>query len=58
VLTRFYHIQETLSLGAPSWSDSGLGLISPGGLLTTRNFTDTNSPMRFYRVRAMRPLAP
>jgi hypothetical protein len=59
VLTRNYHLQKRLSLdpGSP-WLDSGLGLISPDGASTTRLITDTNAPERFYRVQAVRPLAP
>jgi hypothetical protein len=33
-------------------------LIAPDGDTTTRGVADTNAPMRFYRVRAVRPLAP
>jgi hypothetical protein len=58
VITRRYRIEKTLSLTAPEWTDSGLGLIVPDGLSTTRNFADTNAPMRFYRIEATRPLAP
>lgn len=58
VLTRQYRLEKSLSLTAPSWWDSGLGLISPDGASTTRNFADTNAPMRFYRVQAVKPLAP
>jgi len=57
-LTRQYRIEKSLSLTAPSWLDSGLGLISPTGAITTRNFADTNAPMRFYRVQAVKPLTP
>ena len=58
VLTRQYYIEKTLKLTPPTWSDSGLGLILPGGASTMGTFSDTNAPMRFYRVRAVRPLAP
>jgi hypothetical protein len=58
VPTRFYYLQKTLGLGVPAWLDSGLGLIAPDGATTTRAVADTNAPMRFYRVRAVRPLAP
>jgi hypothetical protein len=58
VPTRFYHVQESFSLGAPNWHDNALGLISPDGAFTTRTVTDTNAPARFYRIRATRPLAP
>jgi len=56
--TRFYFIQRTLNLAPSVWLDSGLGLIAPDGASTTRTFSDTNAPMRSYRVRAVRPLAP
>jgi hypothetical protein len=56
--TRFYYIEKTRSLSSPVWVDSGLGLTTPDGSSTVRSFTDTNAPMRFYRVRAVRPLAP
>jgi hypothetical protein len=57
VPTRRYYIQKTSDLTAP-WTDSGLGLISPDGATTTRTFGDTAAPARFYRVQAVRPLAP
>lgn len=56
--TRFYFIQKTSSLAPSVWLDSGLGLVAPDGASTTRTFSDTNAPMRSYRVRAVRPLAP
>lgn len=58
VSTRRYYLEKTLDLGAPVWNDSGLGIITPDGASTTRSFGDTNAPMRFYRVRAVRPLSP
>jgi hypothetical protein len=59
VLTRNYYLQKRLSLAVGSpWFDSGLGLISPDGSSTTRSIIDTNFPMRFYRVQAVRPLTP
>jgi hypothetical protein len=57
VPTRQYYIQKTSDLTAP-WVDSGLGLITPDGATTTRVFSDTDAPARFYRVQAVRPLAP
>ena len=57
VPARQYYIQETSDLATP-WTDSGLGLISPDGATTTRTFNDTAAPSRFYRVQAVRPLAP
>jgi len=58
VLTRYYHLQKTPKLGSPIWTDSGLGLITPAGSSTARSFNDTNAPVRFYRVEAVRPLTP
>jgi hypothetical protein len=60
VLTRYYYIQTTTRLNPPPvWVDSGLGLVSPSASsTTTAGFTDTNTPMRFYRVEAVRPLTP
>lgn len=58
VLTRRYQVHEAVSLVAPVWYDSSLGLVSPDGASTTRNATDTNAPVRFYRVRAVMPLSP
>lgn len=55
---RFYFIQKTLDLNPSTWVDSGLGLLSPDGASTTRAFTETNAPTRYYRVRAVRPLSP
>lgn len=56
--TRHYYVKKTPNLTAPAWWDSGLGLIAPDGVTTTRVFDDTNAPTRFYRVQAIRPLAP
>jgi hypothetical protein len=58
MLTRLYHVEESLNLSGTNWYESGLGLISPDGALTTRTVTDTNAPIRFYRVSAVRPLTP
>jgi hypothetical protein len=58
VLTRQYRIEKSLDLTALSWLDSGLGLISPDGTSTLRNFADTNAPTRFYHVQAVKPLSP
>jgi hypothetical protein len=59
VLTRYYYLQTSTSLGSPTkWLDSGFGLITPDGSSTARSFTDTNAPIRFYRVQAVRPLTP
>jgi hypothetical protein len=58
VPTRCYFIENAFDLTSPVWTDSGLGLIVPTGSTTTRAFSDTNAPIRFYRVQAVRPLAP
>jgi hypothetical protein len=58
VATRHYLIQKTTNLVAQTWVDSGLGNISPGGSATSRTFNDTFATNRFYRVEAVRPLAP
>jgi hypothetical protein len=59
VPSRFYYIQETPSLSSPVWTDSGLGLIAPSaGSTTTAGFTDTNDPVRFYQLQAVRALIP
>jgi hypothetical protein len=59
VATRYYYLRKALDLDSNIWADSGLGLISPSaGAITTASFTDTNAPMRFYRVEAVRPLTP
>jgi hypothetical protein len=58
VLTRYYYLQKAPDLNSNTWADSGLGLIPPAGSLTSGNFMDTNAPMRFYRVQAVRPLMP
>lgn len=59
VPTRFYYVQKNPNLSTSSWTDSGLGLVSPaGGATTTAGFTDSKAPVRFYRVEAVRPLTP
>jgi hypothetical protein len=56
--TRRYYIETKLGLTSATWEDSGLGLITPDGPTTTRTWSPTGAAMRFYRVRAVRPLAP
>jgi hypothetical protein len=57
VPTRLYYLEESPSLNAPVWSDSGLGLISPDvGSSTTRTVNQSGAT-RFYRVRAVLPLS-
>ena len=58
VPTRFYYAQKALNLVSNSWADSGLGLVPSAGSLTSGSFTETNAPVRFYRIEAVRPLLP
>jgi len=58
VLTRKYFIEQNLNLNTTNWFDSGLGIVPPDGAATTRPLGGTNEPMRFLRVRAMKPLWP
>ncbi len=58
VATRCYTIEKELDLSSSTWVDSGLGLITPDGATTSRMFSDVTAPMRYYRVRALRPLMP
>jgi hypothetical protein len=59
VTNRNYRLEKTLSLKKPSvWIDSGLGVIPPTGSTTTATISDTNAPVRFYRVRAVRSSSP
>ena len=58
VPTRYYYLQKSLDLKLNIWTDSGLGLITPTGSPTFGSFIDTNAPVRFYRVEAVRPLTP
>jgi hypothetical protein len=57
---RFYYIQKSSSLTNPQWLDSGLGIIMAEGQgpTTTRTFAAPDASMQFYRVQAVRPLAP
>lgn len=58
--TRLYSLQKQSDLNSAAlWLDSGLGIISPDpGPTTTRSFTDTPVPHRFFRVEALKPLSP
>ena len=56
VTSRAYYLQKALSLDSKLWTDSGLGLIASAGNSTSGNLTDTNAPVRFYRVQAVQPL--
>jgi len=59
--TRFYRLEQTGSLSpAPLvWSDSGYGLIPPGGEPElSRGVAAPAATQRFYRVQAVVPLSP
>jgi len=57
--TRVYYILENTNLITATWKDNLLGLIAPSaGTTTTAGFTDTNAPVRIYRVQAELPLSP
>jgi hypothetical protein len=55
---RFYYLLKLPDLDSSLWSDSGLRLIAPDGFSTTRTVSDRAAAQRFYRVEAVRPLAP
>ncbi len=59
--TRLYRLEQTdsLSPAPPVWSDSGYGLIPPGGdPEVSRGVSDPVATQRFYRVQAVIPLSP
>ena len=60
--TRFYRIERNDDLtNSAAWTDNGLGNLTPDPLpasTTTRVVTDATATQRFYRVRAVVPLAP
>jgi hypothetical protein len=58
VPTRYYYIQETLSLSPTNWTINSVGLVSPQGSSTTSSITDSSASDRFYRIQAVRPLTP
>jgi hypothetical protein len=61
VPTRYYYIQETLSLSPTNWINNSVGLVSPANSpasTTTSSLTDASEPTRFYRIQAVRPLTP
>jgi hypothetical protein len=58
VPTRYYYIEESVSLNPANWTTNGVGLISPEGASTTSSLTDAGQPNRFYRIQAVRPLTP
>ena len=58
--TRLYRLEEAESVTNNAvWVDAGFGLIEPGaGPTLTRDVVQTNDTPRFYRSRAVVPLAP
>jgi len=57
VSNRLYYVEQSRDVASTNWTDSGLGLILPGGINTTLTFSETNAPARFYRVQAVVPLS-
>lgn len=58
VTNRHYYVERSPELGdSASWNASAL-ILPANGATTTTSVVDTNAPNRFYRVRAIRPLAP
>jgi hypothetical protein len=58
-VTRRYLIEARLDLPLGSWTPSSLGEISAdSNSTTTRSFTQPAAAQQFYRIRALRPLAP
>ena len=58
-LSRRYHIESTADLTAGVWTESTLAEISPDSdATTTRDLSEPAATRRFYRIRAVRPLAP
>jgi hypothetical protein len=57
-IDRHYRVEVRTDLGAgKTWIDSGLGLQSPDGALTSRDISAA-TPHTFYRIKAVRPLVP
>ncbi len=56
VMSRCYFMEKATTLSPANWVDSGRGQIAAAGSSTSASFTDTNAPIRFYRIRAVRPL--
>ena len=58
--TRQYRIYGATSLGLPpTWTEVGLGLISPAaGSSTSRNVPPSANPYRFFLIEAIQPLSP
>jgi len=58
--TRRYHVQLRVALDPASpWSDSSLGLVNPDpGVGTRRTIVHSVVPSLFFRINAIRPLAP
>ena len=56
--TRRYFIEKRTGFGAGNlWLDSGLGLLLPDGGTTTRFLSGGTNP-GYFRIKAVRPLAP
>ena len=58
-LTRLYFIESRGDLAAGSWNEATSEVIAPDSdLTTTRTLDEPGGARRFYRIRAIRPLAP
>ncbi len=55
--TRFYQVHDSATLSGGSWQDVGLGTIPGEANFTSVNFNGPAATRKFYRVKAMRPLA-
>lgn len=58
VSNRCYRVFASDDLTLPVWTDAGPGLTAPDGPTTERSFNNPPSTNRFFRVQAIRPLAP
>ena len=58
-LSRRYIIESRTDLVTASWDESTSEVIPPDSdITTTRDIAEETAPKRFYRIRAIRPLAP
>ena len=58
VLNHCYYLLSSEGIALPVWTDTGGGLISPGGAATERSVNNPALTSRFFRVQAVQPLAP
>jgi hypothetical protein len=55
--TRFYQVTTSTSMAGDTWGNVGIGDIAGQPATTSASFLSSDSPRRFYRVEAKRPLA-